>query len=51
MVVDSVLQRLGRKAETGSAAAVENDELGFEEDVAEDGEADAGVRLDAAETG
>lgn len=39
------------EAQLGRAGALEDDELGLEEDVAVDGEADAGVGLDAAEAG
>ena len=38
-----------RDTQTRGAGVLEDHELGFEEDVAEDGDADAGVGLDAAE--
>lgn len=40
-----------REPQLGRAGALEDDELGLEEDVAVDGEADAGVGLDPAEAG
>ena len=47
VVID--LEILGRDTQTRGAGVLEDHELGFEEDVAEDGDADAGVSLDAAE--
>lgn len=43
------LQRLSSKAEPRAIASIENNELRFEEDVTEDGETDASVRLNATE--
>lgn len=43
------LQRLISKAKPWAIATVENDELRLEEDVAEDGETDASVGLNATE--
>ena len=45
------LSGLGSKAELGRARHVEDDELRLEEDVAVDGEANAGVGLDTTEAG
>lgn len=45
------LRWLGSEAELRGASTAEDDELGLEEDVAEDGEANARVALDAAEAG
>ena len=44
-------QRLGSEAQLWAASTVEDDELALEEDVTEDGEANAGVGLNAAEAG
>lgn len=47
----SFLSGLGSKAELGWARHVEDDELGLEEDVAVDGEANACIGLDTTEAG
>ena len=44
-------QRLGGEAQLWAASTIEDDELALEEDVTKDGEANAGVGLDAAEAG
>jgi hypothetical protein len=41
------LRRFRGEAKTRSGGTVEDDELGFEEDVAPDGEANPSIRLDA----
>ena len=43
------LKALGRKAQPRRARILEHDKLRLEEDITEDGNADAGVGLDTAE--
>jgi len=49
--MDLGLADTGRETKLRRAGALEDDELGLEEDVAVDGEADASVRLDTTEAG
>ena len=44
-------KRLRRKAQSRARRTVKDDELALKEDVAEDGEADTGVRLDTTKAG